>query len=211
LHESKKDALILDYAENFDSLSDLLENENIKSISPREKGAQETIICPECGTLCGEHDHKCKTCGFYFVSKTCEACETQQSISNRYCISCEAELIDPNIPLTISPSGREFFVAKVINTSLSSHTKNKKCLRLDYLVDDKLNNYPNVSQFIAERSGLLKHWLKKHYIKTQDPVMDEMMIDTYTDSVDRVLQAKDRFKMPEIIKYKKIGKYFNVI
>ena len=212
LHESKQDALILDYAGNFDSLEDLLSNESIKSISHRDKESSDEVIqCPECGCLNGENVHKCSNCGFYFISKTCEKCDTQQAISNRYCINCEAELIDPNIPLTISASGQERFVARVINTSLSSHRKNVICLRLDFLTDDKLNNYPNVSQFMAQSSGHLKHWIKKHYKKTTDPVMDTMMIDTYTNSVQRILAASDRFDMPEIIEYKKVGKYFNLV
>jgi len=205
LHEGKENSLILDFASNFDSLDDLLDNENIKSIDTKDKDKDsDTIICPNCGALCSEHAHKCKVCQYYFIFKECENCKTQNSVSSRHCINCGFELLDPNLPLQILPSGAEIFRARVINSSLSKHIKNKVTLRLDYLVNDQLNNFPNASQFLAEGTNHLKHWIHKH-------IKPEISPEPFYDSVDMIIRYENDFVLPEIISYKKNKKYFNVI
>lgn len=200
----KEDCLILDYAGNFDDINELLSNENIKSIAPKnKKDMDECIICPDCGLFNGEYTRRCK-CGFWFISKECPNCETKNDITARHCSQCETELVDPNAPLHELASGATAFRAKVLNTSLSSYTKNKKCLRIDNMMDDKLNNYPQVSRFYAEGSGLLKHWVNQHVKDNFDP-------EPYYDSVDMILRYQKDFELDKILIYKKSGKYFNVV
>ena len=204
LHESKKDCLILDYAKNFNDITDLLQNEGIESIKPKDKGDQKLIICPDCGTFCGEHARRC-TCGFWFISKICPECDCENDITARHCISCETELVDPNNALFELPSGASAFRSKVLAVSLSSHTKNKKCLRIDRLVDDRLNGSPTISQFIPEQSGLFAKWKKEH-------IKEGFDLDSYPN-VESILRYQKDFELEKIIVYKKQKgtKYFEIV
>jgi len=44
-----------------------------------------------------------------------------------------------------------------------------------------------------------------------DEVMQDMMVDTYTDNVDRILADETKFILPSVVTYKKEGQYFNII
>ncbi len=211
VHESKKDALICDYANNFDDLNELLSNEDIQAINQdKNKEPEQVIICPECGALCSENAHKCKVCNFYFISKTCDQCETEQSISNRHCISCKCELVDPNQPLSISASGKEYFRGNVSSVVLSTHVKNKKCLRLDYLIDSEVLGYPTATQFFPQSSSWLLSWIKKHMTKKHDDIATDVAYYDYVDNVDNIVRDKRCFVLPTVINFEKKGKYYNV-
>jgi len=202
IKDGKENCLILDYASNFIDIDSLLDNEGIKSIAPRDKQDQDKIICPDCGTFCNEGARRCK-CGFWFVSKECTECQTENDITARHCLNCEAELVDPNNALCALSSGAEAFRAKVINYSLSTYNKNKKCLRVDYIADDVINKQPNISAFYAQGTGHLKHWIKHHLKPGFDP-------NAYLDNVDNIVRYQNDFNLPTVITYKKNGKYFNL-
>jgi len=110
LHPGKENCLILDYANNFEKLDDLLDNESITSIAPRMSGEIESnLICPICGFFNKDTARKC-TCGFYFISKHCqdEKCGAENDITARHCKVCGLEIIDPNEALTVKPNGQEY-------------------------------------------------------------------------------------------------------
>ena len=206
LHKSKTDALFLDYAGNLDrhgSLDSLFSGENAKVKTKREKDNDEQIQCPACGYLNKSTARKCK-CGFYFISKTCPDCDKENDITTRYC-GCGTELVNPGDSLfAIASNGDEIFRAKVVNTSLTTHHKNKKCLRVEIMTDDIQNNYPMISQFIAEGSNHLKHWIHSH-------IKDGISPEPFYDSIDMILNCLDDFVMDEIVSYKKKGRYFQFI
>ncbi len=122
LHESKKDALILDYASNLNRHSDidhLIINEAIQPENPDDP--DYCIQCYTCNTMNSIHNRRCrgvinkKRCDHYFEFKECPSCQTQNDIVSRECRSCQAELIDPNAKLSrIKPEQFELKVLEAI-------------------------------------------------------------------------------------------------
>jgi DNA repair protein RadD len=209
LHESKKNSLILDYAGNLDrhgSLDYLFSGEVAKVKNKHKQNDEEPIQCPQCGKHNKSTARKC-TCGFYFISKVCPDCDHEQDITVRYCQSCGIEIVNPNDSLfALANDGSEIFRAKVLNTNLSKHTKgtNPPCLLISIMTNDKLNNFPMISTFMAEGSGFLKHWIKSH-------IKDGIAPEPFYDSVDMIIKYQSDFVMDEIVSYKKDGKYFKLL
>ena len=106
---TKKDCLVLDYADVFARLGDLYENpilEQATSEKSRKNG--ETIICPKCEHENGIHARRCNNvdplsnerCDYFWQSRQCPVCETENDICARECRHCKEQLIDPNAKLT---------------------------------------------------------------------------------------------------------------
>lgn len=107
LHPEKKEGLVLDYAKNLETFSDIDDPFINEAIQPKEIEKDDYCIpCNACTVLnlplvrrCrGIHDNK--RCDYYFEWKDCPSCSVQNDKSARICRSCNEELIDPNAKLT---------------------------------------------------------------------------------------------------------------
>ena len=108
LHESKKNALILDFAGNLDrhqDIDNLIINEALQARDDHEEEEEKPFTCYTCGTAAGLHTRRCHgvvlnaRCEYFFQFKDCPKCSVQNDITSRHCRSCSAELIDPNTKL----------------------------------------------------------------------------------------------------------------
>lgn len=124
LHREKKDALILDYAQNLDRFQDIdhpIINEALQARRDDEE-EDKPFTCYTCGEMAGLHTRRChgmvagKRCDYFFQFKTCTDCNVQSDITARACRGCGRELIDPNAKLTRLKA--ETFTLDVIGTEL---------------------------------------------------------------------------------------------
>jgi len=107
LHDSKKNALILDFAGNLtrhQDIDNLIINEALR---PKENEKEEDypIPCFTCGCNNSLMARRCrgivddKRCDHFFDWRECPNCRTKNDQCARMCRSCQAELIDPNAKL----------------------------------------------------------------------------------------------------------------
>lgn len=204
LHESKTDALVLDYAENIErhgegSLDELF----LKEASARESegghaGEQE---CPECGDWVSEYARRCG-CGYYFISRDCPECGEENDITRRYCFKCAHELIDPNDKLTLAANNTDAVMAPVISMRLESYIKNKETLKVTF----DTPTIGRVQQFLVPKSRYLKFFLSK-MAGAHGAKLDSLMELTPT----QIASQSCIFRKPEAIRCKPDGKYWRVI
>lgn len=118
LHESKKTALILDYAGNLErhgDMDDLIINEALQPKAENEKDF--CIPCFKCGSNNTIHARRCiginsgtnHRCDYFFQFKDCKICGIPNDITSRECRECNAELIDPNDKLCKSKKEKHIF------------------------------------------------------------------------------------------------------
>jgi len=103
LHETKKDCLILDYAQNIDRHSNWDDPILVSALKKIDETKPMIFQCPECKTPAGEHTRRCTgldcnstRCNHYFTFKECKECGAKNDITARYCRECAEEIIDPN-------------------------------------------------------------------------------------------------------------------
>ncbi|MDE3023305.1 MAG: zinc ribbon domain-containing protein, partial [Pseudomonadota bacterium] len=215
-YHGKRDCLVLDYGENIErfALDDNLTITGLVEAKLKEEdGEYFAIACPECGTENRHTAHRCigKTfegtrCQYRFVWKSCDACETQNSPSARYCWKCEHELIDPNAKLTSQASvapGTPFFV-NVESMSLRRHIKgDEPMLRVDYLVNDGNRSFA-VSEFFKPENQNPFHRKRLRYFSE--------LVGAHGVSVDDFLAQSDSMSAPDrlLIKREKGSKYYQI-
>lgn len=211
LHETKTDALLLDYAGNIErhgGLKKILENDGIEdSTDPSESTEQHGLFCPSCGFDNKLTAHRCAGCkDYYFIHKECHICDTENSITARFCRHCSAELIDPNDKLERLPSGDIIFTSDVKEMVFSKHiSKNgNSMLRVDYYVQDIYNGSPCLSEFF-HLSGKGAYYLKNVYKMRKDGVTYE------SPTAEKFMSERAYYTRPKLIRYKKAGKYFEII
>ena len=124
LHPLKKDALILDYAKNLETFSDIDNPIINEALLPKKEKEKEYVIpCYQCGSKNTITARRCigtivdnsisSRCSYFFTWKDCPSCQNPTDITSRYCPHCQAELIDPNAKLTrIKPEQFELTVKK---------------------------------------------------------------------------------------------------
>ena len=168
LHDSKVDALVLDYAANLGNhggLDDLF-NYNPKA---RQKDSMpvDQVECPDCGKWSSEFARRCE-CGYFFVSRDCHKCGTKNDVTRRYCSECDAELIDPNDKLTLRANEAETDQeAHVVSMEISPYRKNKETLRITYQTEE----LGCVNQYLLPGSNYLKYFLSKALQTKSDSVL----------------------------------------
>ncbi len=120
LHPLKKDALILDYAKNLDTFSDIDNPIINEALLPKKEEEHEYIIpCYECTAKNLTTARRCVgriargdtsvRCSYYFTWKDCPGCSGRNDITSRQCQHCGHELIDPNAKLSLTKEPREVF------------------------------------------------------------------------------------------------------
>jgi DNA repair protein RadD len=124
LHPEKKDALVLDYAQNLKTFSDFddpLINEAVKPTPENEK--DYLFECPSCTTKNTLFARRCigvinnKRCENYFEWKDCPSCFEKNDSVSRECRSCGQELIDPNAKLSLTPFNPDHMVVDVLEAN----------------------------------------------------------------------------------------------
>lgn len=106
LHPEKRNALVLDYAQNLDRFQDFDDPIINEAIQPKEEDEDPDycITCYQCNTLNKATVRRCRgihnnsRCDYYFKFKPCtnEECDAENDITARQCRICGEELIDPN-------------------------------------------------------------------------------------------------------------------
>jgi len=123
LHDSKKNALILDFAGNLSrhqDIDNLIINEALQRREDHEE--ERPFKCYVCGEMAGIHTRRChgmvdgKRCDHYFEYKDCVSCNLPNDITARQCRECHAELIDPNAKLSLAPITAIIEEAAVLET-----------------------------------------------------------------------------------------------
>ena len=208
-YQGKKDALVLDYAENLErfSLDDDLTITGLIDAKNKQDADDEffAVECPDCGTenrhtaqRCVGVLHDLTRCQYRFISKECPACQAANSPSARHCYKCEAELINPNDKLTRNPAiaaGTPFPVA-VMSMTLRQHWKgDSESLRVTYEVTDGSKTY-EVSEF-------LKQWGLHKFMQ---------QVGGIANTIELAVKSAPSLTMPcrLMIKKKKGSKYFEV-
>ncbi len=128
LHDSKKSALILDYAGNFERHGDIDDPIINEAIQKKKYDDHDYCIpCYTCKTLNKVTTRRCigtkdsKRCDHFFEFRECPSCNTKNDIFARQCRNCDKELIDPNSKLSLLKSESETF--EVINAKYWTHEK----------------------------------------------------------------------------------------
>jgi DNA repair protein RadD len=209
-YEGKMDCLVLDFGENLErfALSDDLVISGLLDLKERKDKQGDVQLCPECNAENSLMAQRCHgvvndgtRCEYRFLSKTCDACDSINSLSARHCTDCGAELIDPNDKLerkaaidTTTP--REL---PVVAMRLRKHEKQGRfTLRIDWTMDEGTSILP-VAQFLSENRVL--YFLKKCQAQ-------HLMTCSIDEIVDR---QHELVRLPEVVVRRPKGsKYFNV-
>lgn len=210
-YQGKKDALILDYAENIDRFA--LDDDLTITGLVDEKNKQDDddeyfpIDCPDCGTENRHTAQRCVgitadgRCDYRFIYKECPDCQAKNSPSARHCFKCEAELIDPNDRLTRNPaigSGQPFQVA-VMSMTLKPHWKGEsQTLRVNYSVTDGSKSW-DISEFMKPGNYLFHKWAAQ--------------TECIAGTVDLAVDSAPMLKVPSrlMVKKRKGSKYFELV
>lgn len=138
LHESKRDAIVLDYAGNLERHGDIdnpIINEALNHIAKDNEAY--CIPCYTCNTLNKVMARRCigvvneKRCDHYFEFISCPSCETKNDIVSRHCRSCQCELIDPNKKLKKDIILHEYEIEN-ISYQLLNFNKYQPCIKIHY-------------------------------------------------------------------------------
>jgi DNA repair protein RadD len=208
-YQGKKDALVLDYAENIErfSLDDDLTITGLVEAKNKQDDDDEffPIACPDCGHENRHTAQRCVgvtyqgvRCEYRFIFKECPECQTQNSPSARHCYKCDCELINPNDKLTRNPAiaaGTPFPVA-VMSMTLRQHWKgDSESLRVTYEVTDGDKTY--------ELSEFIKQWGLHKFMQ---------QVGGIANTVELAVESASTLTMPSrlMIKKKKGSKYFEV-
>jgi DNA repair protein RadD len=209
-YEGKMDCLVLDFGENLErfALSDDLVISGLLDLKERKDKQGDVQLCPECNAENSLMAQRCHgvvndgtRCEYRFLSKTCDACDSINSLSARHCTDCGAELIDPNDKLerkaaTDTTTPREL---PVVAMRLRKHEKQGRfTLRIDWTMDEGTSILP-VAQFLSENRVL--YFLKKCQAQ-------HLMTCSIDEIVDR---QHELVRLPEVVVRRPKGsKYFNV-
>ena len=102
----KHDALILDYADTFESMGDVFDDPMVSQATASRKmfEGDKPLECPKCATYNGEHAVRCcgldesstdGRCDYFFKYNEC-ACGAHNAPTAKSCRVCDAVMIDPN-------------------------------------------------------------------------------------------------------------------
>ena len=101
----KHDCLILDYTDTFECMGKIFDDPIIQDAIVSKKSKEpELQECPECGCINSEFAVRCRgedenvedgRCEYFFQSRVCLKCGTDNAPSARNCRKCDAILIDP--------------------------------------------------------------------------------------------------------------------
>lgn len=217
-YQGKMDCLVLDYGSNLERFA--LDDDMTITGLIAAKNAQDAdddyliVDCPECGHGNRHTAQRCvgvtaldTRCEYRFVFKTCEACDTKNSPSARYCRHCEAELINPEDKLTrkaaIGP-GVPFFV-DVHEMELRPHYKNgSESLRVDYTVDDGERRFV-VSEFLKPEAEYWGTKKKFHDFAQQVGAIGNNVANVVAEAA--LLTKPDRI----LIKKQKGTKFYEIV
>lgn len=106
---NKKEALVLDFAGNILRHQDIDNPILMEAIEQTEADDEGVFECPTCKFMNTAWARRCrgkvsgKRCEYFFVFKECGECEAQNDMTARNCRKCDAELIDPNKKLNLTP------------------------------------------------------------------------------------------------------------
>lgn len=208
-YQGKRDALVLDYAENIERFNlddDLTITGLVEAKNKQDDTEYFEIDCPECNHPNRHTAQRCvgilpdhTRCQYRFIFKECPECQAQNSPSARHCYKCDCELINPNDKLTRNPAiaaGTAFPVA-VMKMTLRQHWKgDSESLRVSYEVTDGNKTY-EVSQF-------LKNWELHKFMR---------QVGGIANTVALAVEAAPTLKMPTrlSIRRRKGSKYFDVV
>lgn len=158
----KKEALILDFAQNIQrhqDWDDPILLEAVKQTDPADTLLD--IQCPQCQEWNPLTTRRCrgiahnKRCDYYFEWKDCTSCGVQNDIASRHCRTCEAELIDPNAKLSL-----EQFKATCVDV---------KVLKARYYVHE----YEGKGRLYAEYHYIAPHAERKIINESYSPMASE--------------------------------------
>lgn len=100
----KRDGLVLDYAGTLSEMGDIYDDPVLNKATVKLATINKShIICPACegannphAVRCAHHNSGGERCDYYFKSKECDNCQTQNAPTAEVCRGCGQDMIDIN-------------------------------------------------------------------------------------------------------------------
>ncbi len=175
LSPGKKDALILDYAQNLErhgDIDDPVINQALQST--KQDDPDYCIKCYTCNTMNKITARRCiglhneVRCEYYFEFKECKKCNAKNDRTSRYCRGCDYELINPNDKL----EKIDTIVAEVVEAkydiilcqgiypliSVSYKTRSNHIIFESYLINSERGKHIFYGKFIKKHFSNPSHF-----------------------------------------------------
>jgi DNA repair protein RadD len=226
LFPDKEDCLILDYT----GLGHNLFSPEVSEARPHEQSTVVDIVCPKCqqtnhfwgikqddeviehyGRKCQAsfYDEESKSftdCGFRFRYKICESCGCENDIAAKVCHECQFLLVDNDKKLKEAMSLKDAHIMRpdFFEFIKTFHTKSKR----DRL---EIRYYDHDGEFLAERFYLETEEEKKifyyNFVRHHQRLPGKYL---NIESIDWVIENKDKFKVPDFIIARKKLKFWEI-
>lgn len=197
MHDSKKNALILDFAGNLSrhqDIDNLIINEALQQKEDHEE--DKPFTCCTCSTPASIHTRRCcgvvngARCDHYFQFKDCHDCNLPNDTTARQCRGCAAELIDPNAKLSATLFANPSIEVDVIEARYWTQESNGKTyIRASYKYQSANAQPQHVQEFYSPMSSdkamnvFYGNFVRKHlpdasawYPRLKNPVFLAAMI-----------------------------------
>ena len=221
---SKLDALVLDYADTFESMGDVFDNPIVQQAVAKRKGEQnQTIECPKCSTMNSEHAVRCCSidtsekdgrCSYFFRSSTCQNCQTQNAPTAKNCRHCDAVMIDPNRAL-VNKAYTDADYKAVKKMTLSETKNGKLCViyELDSVYIKEGKEYPEVAKEYFSPIGGAPYERQRWFKFIEQHIQGQQFRRTFAKlaTVQKMIEMKAMLDVPKEITHRINDKHFSII
>lgn len=226
LHAGKTDCFILDYT----GMGHDIYTPEISDKRPTKDSIPVNVPCPDCGfensfwglvTYEGDviehYGRKCRgakqdyktmlinPCGYFFRYKLCHACSTQNDVSAKACVKCDAVLVDADAKL------------KQAKLSKNAHILTPDKITFDQRLDKNSNPYLEVRYYDADAKYLSEaHFfngssaLKKFQINFLRSHLRRPELSGEITNPDEVIKYQKLLRLPAFVIARKQDKFWKI-
>lgn len=221
---SKKDALILDYTDTFESMGDIFDHPiTDMATAAKSQFSGTPIECPKCQTQNSQFAVRCigsddssedGRCEHFFKSSMCFACGTENAPTAKTCRKCEAVMIDPSDQLR-NKAYTDADYKKVL--SMTFEETQTGALRVVFALDSVYQKNGRQMQEIAKQifhpfdSDPFKKRLWRTFVN--DHIQGRMFRNTIMQmrTLGEIKKARAYFDQPTEITHRRNEKGFSII
>lgn len=224
LAPNKKDCLILDYAGN---PWDIYAPE-VGEAKPTPDTEPVQVHCPACGFAnifwgrrdgeyviehfgrrcqgwCEDDQGQGHQCTFRFRFKSCPQCGEENDIAARQCQACQTRLIDPDDQLKAALKLRDALVLRVSSMQLAATVNGKGLPRLRITYHDE--DGATLSEWFALETPMQRRIFQDVFLKRH---LAAPGVPWSPTSLDDVLAEQQRFRAPDFVIGRKVGRYWQI-